>query len=126
MRVINFGADVAEPIALFESVASSSVELGRGSGEVRVYCVHFDANAQIGVHPTGFCQLFLVVQGSGWAVGGDGRRVHLDAGQGVFFELGEIHSKGTESGMIAIMVQAPDLQPSDVVRQVNEDDCGAA
>jgi hypothetical protein len=37
MRVINFGADVAEPIALFESVASSSVELGRGSGEVGIY-----------------------------------------------------------------------------------------
>jgi quercetin dioxygenase-like cupin family protein len=126
MRVINFGAEVAEPIALFESVASSSVELGCGSGEVHVYCVHFDANAQIGVHPTGFCQLFLVVQGSGWAAGGDGRRVQLEAGQGVFFEVGEIHSKGSDTGMIAIMVQASELQPRDVVRHVNEDDWGAA
>ena len=113
MRVIEFGADVAEPIALFESVASSSVELGRGSGEVRVYCVHFDANAQIGAHPAGLCQLFLVVQGSGWAEGGDGRRVRLDAGQGVFFELGETHAKGSDTGMVAIMLQATELQPGD-------------
>ena len=126
MRVISFGADVAEPIALFESVASSSVELGRGSGEVRIHCVRFDANARIGAHPTGLCQLFLVVQGSGWAVGGDGERVHLDAGQGVFFQLGEIHSKGSDTGMIAIMVQASDLQPRDSVRRVDDDDRGAA
>jgi mannose-6-phosphate isomerase-like protein (cupin superfamily) len=120
MRVINFGADVAEPIGLFESVASSSVELGHGSGDVHVHCVHFAADAQIGVHPTGCRQLFLVVQGSGWAVGGDGTRVHLEAGQGVFFELGEVHSKGSDGGMIAIMVQASDLQPNDVVLRQDE------
>lgn len=86
MRIINLGADTAEPIARFESVAASRVPLGHGSGDVHVYCVHFDANGSIGVHPTGFCQLFLVVHGSGWAVGGDGERVQLESGQGVFLE----------------------------------------
>jgi quercetin dioxygenase-like cupin family protein len=112
MRVVDFTPELAEPISLFQSVASSSVAVGHGSGEVHVYAVHFKANAQIGVHPTGFCQLFLVVQGSGWAAGADGQRTNLRAGQGVFFETGEMHAKGTETGMIAIMVQATRIDPA--------------
>jgi len=112
MRVVEFTAELAEPISLFESVASSSVAVGHGSGDMHVYAVHFKANAQIGVHPTGFCQLFLVVQGSGWAAGDDGQRVNLHAGQGVFLKRGEMHSKGSEAGMIAIMVQATSIDPS--------------
>jgi quercetin dioxygenase-like cupin family protein len=111
VRVVEFTPELAEPISLFESVASSSVEIGGGSGEMHVYAVHFNANAQIGVHPTGFCQLFLVVQGSGWAAGEDGQRINLRAGQGAFFERGEMHSKGSETGMVAIMVQATRIDP---------------
>jgi len=116
MRLVEFTPHLAEPISLFESVASSSVAVGHGSGEVHVYAVHFRAAAQIGVHPTGFCQLFLVVQGSGWAAGEDGQRINLSAGQGVFFEKGEMHSKGSETGMVAIMVQATHIQPTVVPR----------
>jgi quercetin dioxygenase-like cupin family protein len=114
MRVVEFTPELAEPISLFESVASSSVAVGHGSGEMHVHAVHFKANAHIGVHPTGFCQLFLVVQGSGWAAGEDGQRIKLNAGQGVFFERGEMHSKGSEAGMLAIMVQATRIDPMPV------------
>jgi quercetin dioxygenase-like cupin family protein len=111
MRIVEFSVEAAEPIRLFESVSASSVALGRGHGEIHVYAIHFDADGEIGAHPTGFCQLFLVVDGSGWAEGEDGRRVALRAGQGAFFERGEMHSKGSETGMTAIMVQATHLAP---------------
>jgi len=68
-------------------------------------------NRFIGTHPTGFCQLFLIAQGAGWAAGADGKRMHLTAGQGVFFELGEEHAKGSDTGMVAIMVQTTHLEP---------------
>lgn len=112
MRVVEFTPDRVEAISLFESVAASSVAVGHGSGDVHVHAVHLEANAEIGVHPAGFCQLFLVVEGSGWAAGEDGRRVSLRAGHGVFFESGERHSKGSETGMIAIMVQATRMDPT--------------
>ena len=113
MRVVEFSAKAAEPITLFESVAASSVSLGHGRGDLHVYCVHLGANGEIGAHPTGFAQLFLVVQGTGWAEGADGRRVALRAGQGAFFERGEMHSKGSETGMTAIMVQATRMKTDD-------------
>jgi hypothetical protein len=112
MRVVDFTSDRADPISLFESVASSAVAIGHGGGEVHVYAVHFDKDSSIGTHPTGFCQLFLVVQGAGWAAGAEGHRVNLRVGQGVFFERGEMHSKGSEAGMIALMVQATHIDPT--------------
>lgn len=57
-----------------------------------------------------FDQLFLVMDGSGWVAGADGSRVTLSAGQGAFFENGARHSKGSESGMTALMVQVSSLR----------------
>ncbi len=111
MRVIEFSRSSAQPIALFGSVAASSVRIGDGSGEAHVYCIYFEPGGFIGEHPTGFGQLFLVMEGAGWVSGADGSRVPLAAGQGAYFENGERHAKGTESGMTALMVQVSELQP---------------
>ena len=110
MHILNFSADHGVPIAEFSSSRASSVDLAHGQGEVHVYAVHFDANGIIGNHPTGFCQLFLVTQGDGWVAGEDGIRQQLSAGYGAVFKQGESHSKGSESGMAAIMVQVAHLE----------------
>jgi quercetin dioxygenase-like cupin family protein len=110
MRLINFSAAETEPITLFQSVAASSRPLADGRGEAHVYCLRFGAGGKIGEHPTEFGQLFLVVDGSGWAMGADGRRIDVRAGQGVFFERGEHHSKGSDRGMTVLMLQVTDLQ----------------
>jgi hypothetical protein len=68
------------------------------------------AGGEIGEPPTGFGQLFLVVEGSGWVASGRGRRVEVHAGQGVYFERGERHSKGSDRGMTVLMVQVTELQ----------------
>jgi quercetin dioxygenase-like cupin family protein len=67
MKVIEFTCDRAQPIELFKSVSAASVSLADGRGETHVHCVFFDAGGKIGEHPTGFAQLFLVIEGSGWA-----------------------------------------------------------
>jgi quercetin dioxygenase-like cupin family protein len=110
MKVIEFTRGQARPIELFESVSASSVQLGEGRGETRIHCVFFDAGGKIGKHPAGFAQMFLVIEGSGWATGADGRRVELNAGQGAYFERGENHSKGSETGMTAIMIQVSEME----------------
>jgi quercetin dioxygenase-like cupin family protein len=111
MKIIEFSQEYAQPIELFESLSASSVHLADGVGEAHVYCVYFEPGGKIGVHRAGFGQLFLVIQGEGWAAGEDGRRLKLAAGQGVYFERGESHSKGSETGMAVIMVQVAELEP---------------
>ena len=112
MQVIHFSADRMEPISLYDSVSAFGVPLGHGRGEAHVYCVHMDAGGRIGAHRAGFSQLFLVVAGSGWACGEDGRRADLAAGRGVYFARGETHAKGSDTGMTALMVQVDDLAPA--------------
>jgi len=111
MRVLETGRDAAERIERFESHGAWSVELGAGSGESHVYAVHFEAGGEIGAHEAGFDQLFVVVEGSGWGAGADGVRMTLALGQAAFFARGEVHSKGSERGMKAIMIQARALNP---------------
>ncbi len=111
MRVFEFSREQSQPVELFESVSASSVHLGDGAGEAHVYCLYFGPGGEVGEHRAGFGQLLLVIGGEGWAAGADGRRVALSAGQGVFFERGEVHAKGSETGMAAIMVQVAELAP---------------
>jgi quercetin dioxygenase-like cupin family protein len=96
---------------LFDSVNSSSIKLCSGAGEAHIYCIRFDPGGKIGEHPTGYGQFFFVVEGEGWVCGKDKIRKRLAAGQGAYFSRGELHSKGSESGMTAIMVQVHDLEP---------------
>ncbi|OKH41725.1 hypothetical protein NIES2101_33905 [Calothrix sp. HK-06] len=111
MKIIEFLPNLAQPIKMFESVSAKSVHLGDGSGEVHVYCIYFESGSHIGTHRAGYGQLFLVMNGEGWAAGSDGERIQLKAGQGAFFEPGELHSKGSDIGMTVIMVQASKLEP---------------
>lgn len=88
----------------------SNVQLGQAGGQGHVHCLYFQPGGRIGEHRTGFDQLFLVVSGTGWIAGSDGESHRLLTGQGAYLERGEIHSKGSDEGMTAIMVQAADLR----------------
>lgn len=106
MHLIHFTPETSVPITAFGSVSARSRLLADGAGESHAYTIHMDAGGLIGPHVAGFDQLFLVVRGSGWASGADGVRVPVPAGCGAFFHRGELHAKGSEHGLLAVMLQA--------------------
>jgi quercetin dioxygenase-like cupin family protein len=105
MNVIAFSAESASPISEFGSRGARAQALADGDGESHVYFIHVEAGGVIGPHPAGFDQLFLVTSGSGWVARADGLRQALSAGQGAVITRGEIHSKGSNGGLSAIMIQ---------------------
>jgi quercetin dioxygenase-like cupin family protein len=109
VALISFREDPGVPITQFASRAAASVDLAHGDGDAHVYVVHVDAGGEIGPHEAGFGQLFVVVTGSGWVREADGPRVEVDAGQAAFFPRGTVHSKGSDEGMTAVMIQVTDL-----------------
>ena len=109
MVVFDFSQRHARPISDFDSRGVSSLPLGHGAGATHAYCLYCEPGGRIGAHPTGFCQLFLVVQGSAWVAGADGQRVTLSRGQGAWFGLDEVHAKGSEEGGVVVMMQADQL-----------------
>jgi quercetin dioxygenase-like cupin family protein len=110
MRVIGFDKGSAEEITWYESKGASFFELAEGNGEAHANVVFFAAGGEIGPHEAGFGQLFFAVEGSGWVAGSDGMRVPLGAGEAALIRRGEIHSKGSETGMTALMLQVRDLR----------------
>lgn len=109
MQLLDFSPGRASPISEYESHGASALRLAGGTGEGHVYCIRIEPGGVIGPHEASFGQLFLVVAGRGWVSGGDGVRWPLGVGRGAFIGRGEVHAKGSDSGLTAIMVQVTDL-----------------
>jgi quercetin dioxygenase-like cupin family protein len=105
MHIIDFGPEQGAPITEYASRGATAQPLAHGAGETHVYAVHLEAGGEIGPHPAGIGQLFLVVAGSGWVAGADGLRRPLRAGQGAVIARGELHAKGSDAGCSAVMIQ---------------------
>lgn len=111
MKILRFDPSAAEPIGtrLYEVDRAASTEVAEGSGEAHAYVIYFEPGGIIGPHEAGFGQIFFAVAGDGWAAGEDGERVPVAEGEAAFIHRGEVHSKGSETGMTALMIQVRDL-----------------
>ena len=109
MHIVDIPSQNTETITRFASHGARSLTLAHGSGAVHAYHIEFEPGGEIGPHPTGFAQIFLVTSGSGWVAGADGRRIGISEGQYAQFEKGEMHAKGSDSGMTATMIQVDQL-----------------
>ena len=77
--------------------------------------MHIAAGGEIGPHPAGFGQLFLVVSGEAWVEGANGVRRPVRAGHGAVIARGEVHRKGSAAGCTAIMIQLAELTSTGTV-----------
>ena len=103
MRVFNFGAEDGRCIDRHGS-AFVQTRLARSVG-VHVGCIHLAPGGLVGYHPAATPQLFAMVAGDGWVRGEAPARVPIAAGQAVFWDVGEHHEAGTETGMNANVVE---------------------
>jgi quercetin dioxygenase-like cupin family protein len=111
MEILRFSASLAERIGYrpYDVKLASSIEIAKGEGEAHAYVLYLEAGGVIGPHEAGFGQIFFAAAGSGWVAGPDNQRVVLSEGEAAFISRGEVHSKGSEAGMTALMVQVRDL-----------------
>jgi quercetin dioxygenase-like cupin family protein len=110
MRVLQASQVRLTPIADYSSRGAAASEIAVGSGQAHINLVAFAPGGEIGPHPAGFGQLFVVLEGSGWVAGPDAQRQTLRQGEAAFIERGEVHAKGSGGGMMALMVQITELE----------------
>jgi quercetin dioxygenase-like cupin family protein len=103
MRAFDFDLDSARRIDAFGSHFSMARLIH--TERLHVGCMYIPPNGGVGYHPAVGYQLFAVVQGQGWTRAGEGERVEIECGQAVYWEPGEMHEAGTETGMMVIVVE---------------------
>jgi hypothetical protein len=88
---------------------SVSARVRRLAAQAHTVVIEIGAGGVVARHPAVVPQLFVVVRGSGWVSGGDGRREAIAAGEAVLWEQGEEHESGSVEGMTALVVEAESL-----------------
>jgi len=118
-RTFRFDADLGRHVTQF----GSDFVISRlfHSSELHVGCMRLEPGGVIGMHPAATPQLLAVVEGEGWVRGEDGVKTQVSAGGAVFWTEDEMHETGTDSGLVAIVIETsaladgPELGPAPLV-----------
>jgi hypothetical protein len=105
MHIIDLHNLTTVPILDYQSTNAASASIGQGSGDSHIYWLRFVPGGLIGPHTAGPAQLLIPLEGRGWAAGPDAVRHAIAPGQLALISPGELHSKGSEDGMKALMIQ---------------------
>lgn len=105
MRIVDLASLTTVPILDYQSAHAGAVVIADGTGSSHIHWLRFEPGGMIGPHPAGFTQLLVPLEGSGWVAGSDGSRHPLSRGHLAIIAKHEVHSKGSDTGMSALMVQ---------------------
>ncbi len=115
MKIFRFDPEVGKNIDRYKSSGFIISRVAHLSGEAFINCAYLSPQGSIGYHQATVPQLFLVVQGEGWVRGEAPDRTSIQAGQAVFWDEGEWHGSGTETGMTAIIIEGTNFDPAELM-----------
>ena len=106
MKIFRFDRETGRSIDLYNSSGFTLTRVAHLLAETMIQCAYLAPGGLVGYHQTTVPQLFLVIQGEGWVRGQAPERTQIRAGQGAYWEEGEWHEAGTDTGMTAIIIEA--------------------
>ncbi|MFJ8354299.1 cupin [Bacillus paramycoides] len=121
MKIFDFSEKVGKHISAFQSNFIMSKIL-KHQGNIHIGAMHLQENGIIGYHEAVVSQLLLIVQGEGFVCSADKEKVKVEAGQAVFWTKGEFHETSTEKGLMAIVIEAENLEQA-ILMPINEGSC---
>jgi quercetin dioxygenase-like cupin family protein len=66
----------------------------------------FDPHGSIGGHLLSSPQIFLIVDGEGWVKSNNPEAIPVMAGDLIFWDAGEWHEAGSDSGMTVVLIES--------------------
>jgi quercetin dioxygenase-like cupin family protein len=112
MKLFRFDSSVGRLLDQFDSRRTIITRIAHLTQETFVRCFYLDAGGVVGYHSAGENQLFLVVAGQGKVRGRAGEWVSIAQGRAALWLAGEDHESRTETGMIALVLEGKDLDPT--------------
>jgi quercetin dioxygenase-like cupin family protein len=92
-------------ISAHHSTGLHATRIAQFAGTAEATCLSLSPGGRIGAHPAVGHQVLLIVAGSGWVEGADEVRVAVAAGEAAYWAPGEIHTTGSEAGLIAVALE---------------------
>jgi quercetin dioxygenase-like cupin family protein len=62
----------------------------------------------------------LLIEGQGWVKCGPDEKIAIEAGQALFWERDEGHETGTETGATAVIIEAININPAELMPHLQE------
>jgi len=107
MKIFRFDRHIGKTIDRYNSSGFILSRVAHLLEEAMIHCAYLEPHGMIGYHQATVPQLFLILQGEGWVRGENPERMPIQTGQGAYWEEGEGHEAGTETGMTAIIIESP-------------------
>ncbi len=112
MIIFRFDPATSRLIQQHGSQKASATPVALTKAPALIHCIYLESGGVLGLHPATSNQLFLVVQGQGRVRSEDSQETTVHTGQAVFWQAGELHETRCEKDMVALVIEAEDLQPS--------------
>jgi quercetin dioxygenase-like cupin family protein len=112
MKIFRFDPEVGKEIEQFGSGKAIISRIVHLSDEAVINCAFIRPHGKLGYHQAAVPQLFLLVQGEGWIRGETDEKLAVREGQAIFWERGEWHETGTETGMTAVIIESIHMEPA--------------
>lgn len=122
MKIFRFDREVGKEIEQFGSVKAIISQILHLEEEAVISSVYLQPEGKIGYHQAAAPQLFLLVQGQGWIRGETDEVIDVREGQAVFWEQGEWHESGSDTGMIAVIIEGLHFDPAKLMPLLKRDE----
>jgi quercetin dioxygenase-like cupin family protein len=109
MRLVRLDSVEGRELDAFGSVGFVHARLAMLRGDAVVGVVRLGPGGAIGRHRAASPQLLAVVTGSGMVSGADGIEEEIVPGVAALWERDEEHSTRTEGGLVALVLEADEL-----------------
>ncbi len=121
MRKFAFDERIGREITSFGSERVLFSRIALLSHPAQISFIHIGAEGVIGYHQATIPQLFMVVAGQGWVRGQTEERLPISSGEAAFWEAGEWHETGTDSGLSAVVLEVEDqgFDPHEFLRELS-------
>ncbi|WP_462411538.1 cupin domain-containing protein [Neobacillus sp. Marseille-QA0830] len=100
---------VSQSISNYNSVSAYYSKIIKTEKPTNIGFIDIEQGGIVGYHRAPVPQLFIVVHGEGWIECEDNTRITLKSGEGVFWEKGEGHISGSDTGLSALVLQSEKL-----------------
>lgn len=105
-----FCLDDGHQVTQFGSQSALHQRILRGNAAFQIDLITLGAGGGLGYHQAVGNQLFLVLDGQGWVRGADEQRFKIRKGMAVFWRQGEWHESGTDTGLVAVVIEGSGFQ----------------